>query len=142
MTSHKTVFPLSEINKNGEKPFHETSAGFEGSSAKGNLRLHVEEVSHGHVGVALAVAVPLCEKLVLGPGHVNPIRDGFGLVVHGGAGGRVSVMDQLGLAETDVASRHNAEGWQTGSPAVKKRESGIRAMRSTKRERKINVQES
>lgn len=62
-----------------------------------NSRSHVEQVPHGHVGVALAVAIALCEELVLGPGHVNPLRTGFRLVVDGGVGRRVAVVDELRL---------------------------------------------
>lgn len=61
------------------------------------LRSHVEQVAHGHVGVALAVAVALCEELVLGPGHVNPLRTSFCLVVDGGVRRRVPVVDELRL---------------------------------------------
>lgn len=62
-----------------------------------NLRSHVEQVPHGHVGIALAVAIALCEELVLGPGHVNPLRTSFRLVVDGGVGRRVAVVDELRL---------------------------------------------
>lgn len=60
-------------------------------------RLHVEQVAHGHVGVALAVAVALQEQLVLGPGHVNAVGPDFGLVIYSGVRRRVSVVDELGL---------------------------------------------
>lgn len=64
---------------------------------KTNLRFHVEQVAHGHVSVALAVAVALREELVLGPGHVNPLGPSLCLVVYGGVGCRVPVVDELGL---------------------------------------------
>lgn len=69
-------------------------------------RLHVKEVAHGHVGVALAVAVALREELVLGPGHVNALGLGVGLVVYRGVGRRVPVVDELGL------ERKQREGWR------------------------------
>lgn len=62
-----------------------------------HLRLHVEEVAHGHVGVALAVAVSLSEELVFGPGHVHALGPRLGLVVHRGVGRRVPVVDELSL---------------------------------------------
>lgn len=66
-------------------------------SFRTNLRPHVEQVPHSHVGVALAVAVALGEEFVLGPGHVNPVRTSFRLVIYGGVGSRVAVMDELRL---------------------------------------------
>lgn len=62
-----------------------------------NLRSHVKQVPHGHIGVALAVAVALCEEFVLGPGHVNPLRTSFCLVIYGSMGRRVAVVDELSL---------------------------------------------
>lgn len=62
-----------------------------------NLRLHVEQVAHSHVGVALPVPVALREELVLRPGHVNPIRGTFSFVVYCGVRRCVSVVDELGL---------------------------------------------
>lgn len=61
------------------------------------LRFHVKQVAHGHVGVALAVAVSLREQLFLGPGHVNPLGPGLGLVIYGAMRCRVSVMNELSL---------------------------------------------
>lgn len=62
-----------------------------------NLRFHVKQVAHSHSGVALAVAIALREKLVLGPGHVNPLRSSVCLVIYCGVRCSVSVMDELGL---------------------------------------------
>lgn len=74
---------------------------------KRNSRFHVEEVAHGHVGVALAVAVALSEQLVLGPGHVDPVRPGVGLVVYGGVRRRVPVVDELRLREAGEQGERN-----------------------------------
>lgn len=61
------------------------------------LRFHVKQIAYSHVGVALAVTITLCEELILGPGHMNPIRPSVGLVIYGGVRRCVSVMDELGL---------------------------------------------
>lgn len=79
-----------------------------------HLRSHVEQVPHGHVGVALAVAVALCEQLVLGPGHVNPLRTSFCLVVDGGVRRRVPVVDELRL-EGRRRNRGEAENFTRGN---------------------------
>lgn len=67
------------------------------AGACANLRFHVEQVSHCHVGIALAVATALREELVLGPGHVDALGSTFGLVVQHAVRRRVSVVDELGL---------------------------------------------
>lgn len=69
------------------------------------LRFHVKQVAHGHVGVALAVAVSLREQLFLGPGHVNPLGPGLGLVIYRAMRRRVSVMNELSLIDV----RQNTE---------------------------------
>lgn len=66
---------------------------------KTNLRLHVEQVANSYVGIALAVPIPLCEELVLSPGHVNPLGSTFCLVIYRGMRRCVPVMDELGLGE-------------------------------------------
>lgn len=68
-----------------------------GSQTNVYLRFHVKQVTHGHIGVALAVAVALREELVFGPGHVHPLRPGVGFVVHSGVRSCVPIMDELGL---------------------------------------------
>lgn len=67
------------------------------ASFRTNLRPHVEQVPHCHVGVALAVAVALSQEFVLGPGHVDPLWTRFRLVIYGGVGRCVAVMDELRL---------------------------------------------
>lgn len=62
-----------------------------------NLRFHVKQVAHSYVGVALAVAITLCEELFFSPGHVNPVRPTFGLVIYRGVRRCVPVVDELGL---------------------------------------------
>ena len=61
------------------------------------LRLHVEEVAYGYVGVGLAVPVAFGEELFLGPGHVDPVGRGVSLVIHGCVRGGVPVVNELGL---------------------------------------------
>lgn len=63
----------------------------------GYLRFHVEQVTHGDIGVAFAIAKALREQFVLGPRHVNPVGPGLGLVIYRGVRCRVSVVDELGL---------------------------------------------
>lgn len=65
------------------------------------LRLHVKQVTYSHAGVAFAVTISLCEELVLGPGHVNPLGPSVGLVIYHGVRGCVSVMDELGLGNRE-----------------------------------------
>lgn len=65
-----------------------------------NLRFHVEDVPHGHVG--LPVAVSLTNQLLFGPGHMDPVRRWRGFVVQSGMGLSVPVMNQLSLKEQDI----------------------------------------
>lgn len=62
-----------------------------------DLRLHVEKVANGHVGVALSITVSLSEEFVFGPGHVHALGPSLGFVVRCGVGGHVPVVDELGL---------------------------------------------
>lgn len=65
------------------------------------LRLHVEQVTDSHVGIALAVAIALREEFVLRPRHVNVVRAALRLVVYCGVRRCVSVVDELGLETAD-----------------------------------------
>lgn len=44
-----------------------------------NSRFHIEDVPHSHVGLPKAVA--LTNQLLFGPGHMDPVGRGRGLVV-------------------------------------------------------------
>lgn len=98
-----------------------------------DLRPHVEQVPHGHVGVALAVAVALCEELVLGPGHVNPLRTRFRLVVDGGVGRRVPVVDELRL-EGRRRKRGEEENFTSGNKHRKHDDGGFGRGGSSRKE--------
>ena len=81
------------------------------------LRFHVEDVAHAHAG--FTIAVPLSHKLLLGPGHVDPVGAGGRLVIQGGVGLCVPVMDQLSLCENKNSEvhRHVRQGIRAG-PAL------------------------
>lgn len=81
-------------------------------SFRTNLRPHVKQVPHGHIGVALAVAVALREEFVLSPGHVNPLRNSFRLVIYGSVGRRVAVVDELRLEGKQ--RKRGEESWMKG----------------------------
>ena len=74
------------------------------------LRFHVKQVTHSHVGIALAVAVPLREELVFGPGHVDPLGPSVSLVVYCGMRSCVPVMDELGLERRQRRDQENNNG--------------------------------
>lgn len=65
------------------------------------LRFHVKQVTHSHVGIALAVTTTLCEQFILGPSHVNPLRPSVSLVIYCSMRSCVPVMDELGLEERE-----------------------------------------
>ena len=75
------------------------------------LRFHVKQVTYSHIGVALAVSVSLCEKLVLGPSHVHPLGPSVNLVMYCGMRSCVPVMDELGLEKRQRKDEEHKKGY-------------------------------